>query len=120
MADLFKPLGMQEISDFDGTRNAPSPKQRLENVRTASLKFRQKLMQQADVQYYQSIDLVRAPYPTWYGRMPSPPFLWTYIQATLSLSLYHFRFWTFLRHQGSACAPPKRWAGLPHLSRYDL
>ena len=67
MADLFKPLGMQEISDFDGTRNAPSPKQRLENVRTASLKFRQKLMQQADVQYYQSIDLVRAPYPTWYG-----------------------------------------------------
>ncbi|WP_171493616.1 hypothetical protein [Acinetobacter soli] len=29
--------------------------------------YRKKLLDQANVKYYQSIDLVRAPYPTWYG-----------------------------------------------------
>ena len=67
MNTSFKTLGMQEILDFDGTRNATSPIERLENVRTAASKFRTKLMQQANVTYYQSVDLVRAPYPTWYG-----------------------------------------------------
>ncbi|MEG1490308.1 hypothetical protein [Acinetobacter sp.] len=67
MNTSFKPLGMQEIIDFDGARDAPSPAERLENVRVAAHQFRQKLMQQKDVGFYQSIDLVRAPYPTWYG-----------------------------------------------------
>ncbi|MFM2332790.1 MAG: hypothetical protein RIQ74_1626, partial [Pseudomonadota bacterium] len=66
MNTSFKPLGMQEIIDFDGARDAPSPAERLENVRVAAHQFRQKLMQQKDVGFYQSIDLVRAPYPTWY------------------------------------------------------
>ncbi len=67
MTSTLKNLGMQEVLDFDNTRNASSPIARLENVRAAAIKFREKIMQQPDVQYYQTVDLVRAPYPTWYG-----------------------------------------------------
>lgn len=67
MNQTFNTLGMQEITDFDGTRDAASPLNRLENVRCAAIEYRKKLLNQAGVQYYQSIDLVRAPYPTWYG-----------------------------------------------------
>ena len=83
MNKSFKILGMQEILDFDGTRDATSPIERLENVRSAASKFHTKLMQQANVTCYQSVDLVRAPYPTWYG------YTGVFAQKSLTFAFLH-------------------------------
>ena len=74
---------MQEITDFDGSRDAASPMERLEAVRLAASEYRKKLLSQSNVKYYQSIDLVRAPYPTWYG------YTGVFAQKSLSFPFLH-------------------------------
>lgn len=60
-------LGITEIHDFDGARDAAEPAERLEEVRRRAQAFRQKLLAQNDVPYMQSVDVVSAPYPTKYA-----------------------------------------------------
>lgn len=61
------PTGMRRISDFDGARNAPEPQARLHEVRWRAQAFRERFLDEPEVIFYKSINLVRVPYPTWYA-----------------------------------------------------
>ena len=59
--------GMQSILDFDQAREHGEPQQRLREVRHRALSFRERFLDQPEVLFYRSINLVRVPYPTWYA-----------------------------------------------------
>lgn len=61
------PAGMQPINDFNQARQHPSPLDRLASVRKAAHGFRERFLDEPCVLFYKSIDLIRVPYPTWYG-----------------------------------------------------
>ncbi len=61
------PQGIEAITDFDGARQHARPQDRLEAVRRRALAFRERFMDEPEVLFYKSVDLVRAPYPTWYA-----------------------------------------------------
>ena len=77
------PAGMQSLPDFDGARNAARPVDRLEEVRKRALAFREKFLDEPEVLFYKSVDLVRAPYPTWYA------YTGVYTQSAYSFPLLH-------------------------------
>ena len=60
-------LGMKAIHDFDDVRQSPLPQERLKAARKQASAFRERFMDEAPVQFYQSADMVRVPYPTWYA-----------------------------------------------------
>ena len=60
-------LGMKAIQDFDDVRQSPLPQERLKAARKQASAFRERFMDEAPVQFYQSADMVRVPYPTWYA-----------------------------------------------------
>lgn len=55
------------IKHFDDSRKAKGQQARVEDSRGAASDFRQFMLTQPKVRYYESFDLVRAPYPTRYG-----------------------------------------------------
>jgi len=55
------------LADFAGARNACAPQERLAEVRRRAEKFREKMLREANVVYYRSINLIAAPYPVKYG-----------------------------------------------------
>lgn len=57
----------QKIDHFDGARDARGPQDRVENVRAAAHEFRKTMLNQPKVRFYQSFDLVKVPYPSYYG-----------------------------------------------------
>jgi hypothetical protein len=59
--------GIRTIPDFIGARTASMPKDRLEEVRKRALKFRERFLDEPEVVFYKSVDLVRAPYPSRYA-----------------------------------------------------
>lgn len=60
--------GITKIPHFDKARIDLSPRVRLETVRQSSEDFRQYMLNlDKPVAFYQSIDLIRVPYPTKYG-----------------------------------------------------
>lgn len=61
------PQNMRRINDFDGARDAAQPRARLEEVRKRAQAFRERFMDEPEVAFYKSIDLVRVPYPAWYA-----------------------------------------------------
>jgi hypothetical protein len=70
MARLIAEVAMvdfQRISQFDGARKARGQQQRVEDTRAAATDFRSFMLNQPKVRYYESFDLVKAPYPTRYG-----------------------------------------------------
>ena len=58
-------LGMKAIHDFDDVRQSPLPQERLKAARKQASAFRERFMDEPPVQFYQSADMVRVPYPTW-------------------------------------------------------
>ena len=60
-------LGMKAIHDFDEVRQSPLPQERLKAARKQASAFRERFMDEPPVQFYQSADMVRVPYPTWYA-----------------------------------------------------
>ncbi len=60
-------LGMKTINDFDNVRQSPLPQERLNAAYTQASAFRERFMDEPAVQFYQSADMVRVPYPTWYA-----------------------------------------------------
>lgn len=59
---------IQPISDFRVHWEAEvSPAERLDRLRQAARAFRERMLQGAQVRFYRSFELVRAPYPTRYG-----------------------------------------------------
>ncbi|HVK98276.1 MAG TPA: hypothetical protein VM553_00615 [Dongiaceae bacterium] len=61
------PSSMRAITDFTDAREAAQPRDRLETVRQRALQFREWFMDEPEVLFYKSINLVRVPYPTWYA-----------------------------------------------------
>jgi hypothetical protein len=61
------PAGMKAITEFDGARADAHPVSRLEEVRRRALTFRERFLDEPQVLFYKSINLVRVPYPTWYA-----------------------------------------------------
>jgi len=55
------------ISQFDGSRRAPSPRARLEDTRAAAGDFRKAMLAGPKVRYFESFDLIKLVYPTRYG-----------------------------------------------------
>ncbi len=56
-------LSLQPLTDFESAWRQPSTPERLHQIRDAALVLRQRLMQQAPVLFYKSIDLYRDLYP---------------------------------------------------------
>lgn len=79
----FQKLGMKVIDDFDGVRQSPLPEERLKAVRKKAAEFRERFMDEPTVQFYQSMDMVRVPYPTWYA------YSGVYTQSTYKFPYLH-------------------------------
>jgi len=58
---------MTPITHFHGARQAVLPVTRLEQVRAAAEQFRRDMLQGAQVRFFQSVDLIKVPYPSYYG-----------------------------------------------------
>ena len=58
---------LKRSAHFDGTRDHPRPLARLDNIRQAAKDFRRDLLAQQKLRYFQSLELVRVPYPTQYA-----------------------------------------------------
>lgn len=66
--ELLEQHGIRKVNHFDESRIALSPKPRLEAVRKSSKDFREYMLSlDQQVKFYQSVDLIRVPYPTKYG-----------------------------------------------------
>ena len=76
-------LGMKAIHDFDEVRQSPLPQERLKAARKQASAFRERFMDEAPVQFYQSADMVRVPYPTWYA------YSGVYTQSTYKFPYLH-------------------------------
>lgn len=76
-------LGMKAIHDFDDVRQSPLPQERLKIARKQASAFRERFMDEAPVQFYQSADMVRVPYPTWYA------YSGVYTQSTYKFPYLH-------------------------------
>ena len=76
-------LGMKAIHDFDDVRQSPLPQERLKAARKQASAFRERFMDELPVQFYQSADMVRVPYPTWYA------YSGVYTQSTYKFPYLH-------------------------------
>lgn len=75
--------GIKTIDDFDGVRQSPLPEERLKAARKKAEAFRERFMDEPCVVYYQSADMVRVPYPTWYA------YSGVYTQSTYKFPYLH-------------------------------
>ncbi len=61
------PAEIKRIPDFKGARSSSVPQNRLDDVRRAARRLREKMHDGPPALYYRTFDLIRAPYPTKYG-----------------------------------------------------
>ena len=76
-------LGIKAIHEFDQVRQSPLPEERLKVARKQASAFRERFMDEVPVQFYQSADMVRVPYPTWYA------YSGVYTQSTYKFPYLH-------------------------------
>ncbi|MGE6794868.1 hypothetical protein [Psychrobacter okhotskensis] len=76
-------IGMKAIQEFDDIRQSPLPQERLNAARKQALAFRERFIDEPCVQFYQSADMVRVPYPTWYA------YSGVYTQSTYKFPYLH-------------------------------
>ena len=76
-------LGMKAIHEFDDIRQSPLPQERLKAARTQAEAFRERFMNEPCVPFYQSANMVRVPYPTWYA------YSGVYTQSTYKFPYLH-------------------------------
>lgn len=60
----LSPSGLRPLRDFDGARAAPSPQDRLREVRRRAQALRERMLGEPEVLCWRRFDLIRAPYPT--------------------------------------------------------
>lgn len=60
-------LGIRYLDHFDKARASSHPLTRLESIRSAALALREDMLAGEMAVYYQTVDLIRVPYPTKYG-----------------------------------------------------
>lgn len=93
------PAPLAPLTQFVGARDAPRPSDRLAAVRAASRQFRAEMLRAPSVDYYQSVELVRAPYPVRFG-MPAARVLTPYLHIVNRMFLVQWRdadrVWTML------------------------
>lgn len=65
--EQLEKLGIGYVEALERTRTSLAPQTRLEETREAGLAFREKMLEGSKARFYQTIDLVRVPYPTKYG-----------------------------------------------------
>ncbi len=82
---------IRPIHHFDGTRTAPRPLDRVENVRAAAQDLRKEMLAGAPVPYYRSMELVRVPYPSKFGYLNSFGLLAPFIHLCNRLFVVQFR-----------------------------
>ncbi len=58
---------IKPVNSFQGTRDVSRPVERVDNVRHAAQDFRRDMLSHPKVQYYESFELIRVPYPSKYG-----------------------------------------------------
>jgi len=66
-----------------GIKRKPLLQERLKAAREAAEAFRERFMDEPEVVYYQSVNLVRVPYPTWYA------YSGVYTQSTYKFPYLH-------------------------------
>ncbi len=76
-------LGMKAIHEFDDIRQSLLPQERLNAARKQAEDLRERLLDEPEVAYYQSVNLVRVPYPTWYA------YSGVYTQSTYKFPYLH-------------------------------
>jgi len=78
--EQLEQYGIKKITHFDKARIDLSPGARLDTVRKCSEEFRQYMLNlDKQVSFYQSIDLIRVPYPTQYGLLNASKVLSPYM-----------------------------------------
>lgn len=60
-------LGIRYLDHFDRTRDSSHPATRLHTARAAAQKLREDMLAGKAARHYQTVDLIRVPYPTKYG-----------------------------------------------------
>ncbi|HET8708163.1 MAG TPA: hypothetical protein VFM46_17790 [Pseudomonadales bacterium] len=70
-------LGIHYLDEFDGCRDSGHPQTRLAHLTSAALRVREKMLMAPLANFYQTVDLIRVPYPTKYGllnacKVPTP------------------------------------------------
>lgn len=60
-------LGIRYLDHFDQSRASNHPASRLADVKSAAIKLREEMLSGKAARYYQTVDLIRVPYPTKYG-----------------------------------------------------
>ncbi len=81
---------IRRLTPFDGTRDALKPLQRIDNIREAAKDFRHTMLSGPQVRYYQSMELVRVPYPTRYGYLNAFKALSPYLHLVNRLFVIQF------------------------------
>lgn len=65
--EQLEQLGITRIHYFDHARDSSFPQTRLDKVKAAALQLREEMLSHNQVHYYQTVSLIRVPYPTKYG-----------------------------------------------------
>lgn len=60
-------LGIRYLDHFDKAHDSSHPGSRLAAVKSAAIKLREAMLSEKSARYYQTVDLIRVPYPTKYG-----------------------------------------------------
>ena len=81
--DPLPPGGLQAISDFNGARVAPTPQDRLRELRRRGQAFRERFLDEPVLPFVRSVALLRVPYPAWYA------FTGVYAQQLLKPHMIH-------------------------------
>jgi len=82
---------IRPLHHFEGTRNAPRPLDRVENVRAAAQGLRKEMLAGEPVPYYRSMELVRVPYPSKFGYLNGFGLLAPFIHLCNRLFVVQFR-----------------------------
>ncbi|MEM7184840.1 MAG: hypothetical protein AAF518_28355 [Spirochaetota bacterium] len=91
-SQILEEHAIKNVSHFQGTRADASPQSRLENVRRASLNFREELLSNSkSVKYYKTVDLVRVPYPTKYGLLNASTVITPYMHILNRLFIVRYQ-----------------------------
>lgn len=78
-----EPSGFTPLTDFDGTRTAAMPQDRLRAIRHAAHALRERLLDAPAVRFARSFNLLRIPYPAWFA------FTGVYSQQLLKPHMVH-------------------------------
>jgi hypothetical protein len=62
-----EPTGFAQLPQFDGTRNAAMPQDRLRAIRHGAEGLREQLLDAPPVRFARSFNLLRIPYPAWFA-----------------------------------------------------